>query len=176
MSRQWRIVISIVGVVVFALMLAVKVRPALALIEIGSRAPDFPATNLATNQPLMFEQYRGKVVLLNVWATWCAPCRIEMPSMQRLHEKFQGTDFVIVAVSIDREGPEVVNQFVKELGLTFDVLHDPTTDIERIYQTTGVPESFIIDRNGVIIKKVIGAAEWDGPVTEALVRRLLDAR
>jgi thiol-disulfide isomerase/thioredoxin len=116
------------------------------------------------------------VVLLNVWATWCQPCRVEMPSMERLHRAFAGTDFRIVAVSIDKEGPEVVEQFVKELGLTFDVLHDQTADIQRIYQTTGVPESFVIDRNGVIIKKVIGAAEWDGPVTETLLRRLLDAR
>jgi peroxiredoxin len=96
--------------------------------------------------------------------------------MERLHRAFAGTDFRIVAVSIDKEGPEVVEQFVKELGLTFDVLHDQTADIQRIYQTTGVPESFVIDRDGVIIKKVIGAAEWDGPVTETLLRRLLDAR
>jgi thiol-disulfide isomerase/thioredoxin len=132
--------------------------------------------DLATGQPATFERYRGQVVLLNVWATWCQPCRVEMPSMERLHRAFAETDFRIVAVSIDKEGPEVVEQFVKELGLTFDVLHDQTADIQRIYQTTGVPESFVIDRNGVIIKKVIGAAEWDGPVTETLLRRLLDAR
>lgn len=176
MNRQWKIVIGILGAVVFILALAVKVRPALALIEIGSRAPGFPAVDLATDSAVTFERYRGKVVLLNVWATWCQPCRVEMPSLQRLHEKFEGTDFHVVAVSIDREGPEVVRSFAAELGLTFDMLHDPTTDIERVYQTTGVPESFVIDREGVIVKKVIGAAEWDGPVTEALVRRLLDAR
>ena len=176
-SRQWATVAAVLATLAFGVALTIKLRPQIDLIEVGSRAPDFPAVALPARTPLTLgEAYRGKVILLNVWATWCAPCRIEMPSMQRLHEKFQGTDFVIVAVSIDREGPEVVKQFVNELGLTFDVLHDPTTDIERIYQTTGVPESFIIDRNGVIIKKVIGAAEWDGPVTEALVRRLLDAR
>lgn len=96
--------------------------------------------------------------------------------MERLHRQFAGTDFRIVAVSVDREGPEVVRRFVDELGLTFDVLHDQTMDIQRVYQTTGVPESFVIDRDGVIIKKNIGAAEWDGPVTATLIRRLLDAR
>lgn len=96
--------------------------------------------------------------------------------MERLHHRFADTDFRVVAVSVDREGPEVVRKFVNELGLSFDVLHDQTTDVQRVYQTTGVPESFVIDRNGVIIKKVIGAAEWDGPVTETLIRRLLDAR
>ena len=74
------------------------------------------------------------------------------------------------------DGPEVVETFVKELGLTFDILHDQTADVQRLYQTTGVPESFLIDRDGVIIKKVIGAIEWDNPVNTVLVRRLLDAR
>lgn len=174
--RQWTAIVAIVTTVVFGLALALKLRPQFDLVEVGSRARDFPAVMLATGQPTTFARYRGQVVLLNVWATWCQPCRVEMPSMERLHRAFAGTDFRIVAVSIDKEGPEVVRQFVQELGLTFDVLHDQTSDIQRIYQTTGVPESFVIDRNGVIIKKVIGAAEWDGPVTETLLRRLLDAR
>jgi peroxiredoxin len=175
-SRQWTAVVAIVTTVVFGLALAVKLRPQFDLVEVGSRAPVFPAMDLATGQPATFDRYRGQVVLLNVWATWCQPCRVEMPSMERLHRAFAGTDFRIVAVSIDKEGPDVVQRFVEELGLTFDILHDQTADIQRIYQTTGVPESFVIDRNGVIIKKVIGAAEWDGPVTETLLRRLLDAR
>lgn len=175
-SRQWTLVIAILSTVIFGLVLAVKLRPQIALVEVGSRAPNFPAVDLATGEPLTFERYKGQVVLLNVWATWCLPCRVEMPSMERLHERFAGTDFRVVAVSVDREGPEVVRRFVQELGLTFDVLHDQTTDIQRIYQTTGVPESFMIDRHGIIIKKVIGAAEWDGPVTETLIERLLDAQ
>lgn len=175
-SRQWTLVIAILSTVVFGLVLAVKLRPQIALVEVGSSAPDFPAVDLASGEPMTFARYRGQVVLLNVWATWCLPCRVEMPSMQRLHEQFANTDFRVVAVSVDREGPEVVRRFVDELGLTFDVLHDQTTDIQRVFQTTGVPESFMIDRHGVIIKKVIGAAEWDGPVTETLIRRLLDAQ
>lgn len=175
-SRQWTLVIAILSTVVFGLVLAVKLRPQIALVEVGSSAPDFPAVDLASGEPMTFARYRGQVVLLNVWATWCLPCRVEMPSMQRLHEQFANTDFRVVAVSVDREGPEVVQRFVDELGLTFDVLHDQTTDIQRVFQTTGVPESFVIDRDGVIIKKVIGAAEWDGPVTETLIRRLLDAQ
>lgn len=175
-SRQWTAVIAFVTTALFALVLFAKLRPQLALIEVGSHAPDFPAIDLATGEPATFARYRGQVVLLNVWATWCQPCRVEMPSMERLHHRFADTDFRVVAVSVDREGPEVVRKFVNELGLSFDVLHDQTTDVQRVYQTTGVPESFVIDRNGVIIKKVIGAAEWDGPVTETLIRRLLDAR
>jgi peroxiredoxin len=85
-----------------------------------------------------------------------------------------GTDFQVLAVSVDVVDSTVVNAFVKQLGLTFDVLHDRQGEISQQYQTTGVPESFVIDRHGVIVKKVIGAAEWDGPVNDVLIRRLLD--
>lgn len=176
MNRQWTLVLGLVGAAAVGLAIAAKVRPALDLVEVGSRAPDFAAVRVPARDSMRFTAYRGKVVLLNVWATWCQPCRVEMPAIERLSRKFAGTDFVVVAVSVDKEGPEVVEQFVSELGLTFDILHDRSADVQRLYQTTGVPESFVIDRDGTIIKKVIGAAEWDGPVNETLVRRLLDAR
>jgi len=99
-----------------------------------------------------------------------------MPSMERLWRKFQGTDFRVVAVSIDQDDSTMVNAFVKELGLTFDILHDHPGTIQRIYQTTGVPESFVIDRDGIIVKKVIGASEWDAEVNQILIRRLLEQR
>ncbi|MGH9261925.1 MAG: TlpA disulfide reductase family protein, partial [Acidimicrobiales bacterium] len=130
----------------------------------------------ATGRPVSFDDYRGRVLLVNIWATWCLPCRVEMPSLERLHRRFAGTDFRIVAVSVDKDDAAVVNDFVRELGLTFEVLHDREGTIERLYRTTGVPESFVIDRHGVIVKKMIGAAEWDGPVNEALIMRLLDGR
>src|SRR5439155_1399872 len=84
------------------------------------RAPDFDAVQLPTGRPASIEDYRGKVVLLNVWATWCAPCKVEMPSMEHLHRKLAGTDFRLVAVSADEEDSTVVNKFVKDLGLTFE--------------------------------------------------------
>ena len=123
-----------------------------------------------------FADYGGKVVLLNVWATWCEPCRVEMPSLERLYRRLGGSDFRVVAVSIDEDGDSVVRSFARNLGLTFDILHDPTAAIRRDYQATGVPESWVINRDGVIVKKVIGAAEWDGPVNEILIRRLIDER
>ncbi len=135
-----------------------------------------PDVRLPSGQPAKIEDYRGKVVLLNIWATWCAPCKVEMPSMEHLHRKLAGIDFRLVAVSVDEEDSTVVDKFVKDLGLTFEILHDRDGSIRRIYQTTGVPESFVIDRDGVIVKKVIGAADWDAPVNENLIRRLLDAR
>jgi len=182
--QQWTLVTGIAMTVVFGVALAVKLRPQLDLLEVGDSAPSFAAKDLRTGQPATLASYRGKVVLLNVWATWCPPCRVEMPSMQRLYTKLAGTDFRIAAVSVDgdlfhpedSQQPSGILSFASGMGLTFDILHDPSGAIRSHYQTTGVPESFLIDRSGMIVKKVIGAAEWDGPVNEALIRRLLDAR
>jgi thiol-disulfide isomerase/thioredoxin len=182
--QQWTLVAGILMTVIFGTALAVKLRPQLDLLEVGDAAPSFHGTDLRTGQPATLSDYRGKVVLLNVWATWCPPCRVEMPSMQRLHQKLAGTDFRIVAVSVDGDAfhpedsqdPAGILAFAKGMGLTFDILHDPSGAIRKSYQTTGVPESFVIDRDGFIVKKVIGAAEWDGPVNETILRRLLDAR
>jgi peroxiredoxin len=152
----------------------------------GSVAPQFSATTM-DGRPVTLADYAGKVVLLNIWATWCEPCRTEMPSMQRMYESLRnvpgGEDFEILAVSIDapigeqdvggRPGGDLA-AFAHRFGLKFSILHDPSGSIQRIYQTTGVPESFVIGRDGVIIKKVAGETEWDLPVNQELVRRLLE--
>jgi len=175
-GRQWSVALGVVMAVVFGVALAIKIRPQVDLVAVGSRAPHFTATDLASGRVTTLADYRGTVVLLNVWATWCQPCRVEMPSLERLYRRLGGADFRVVAVSVDEQGPDVVAKFARDLGLSFEILHDRSGAIQRLYQTTGVPESFVIDRDGVIIKKVIGAAEWDGPVNETLIRRLIDAR
>ena len=175
-GRQWSLAAGAVMTVVFGVALAIKLRPQLDLIGPGSPTPDFHVMNARTGRPASLADYRGRVLLLNIWATWCDPCRIEMPAMEKLNEHLAGTDLRIVAVSVDKDGPDVVMKFVNNLGLHFDVLQDQSGDIQRTLQTTGVPESFVIDRNGVIIKKVIGAEQWDAPVNEALIRTLLDGR
>ncbi|HWC75356.1 MAG TPA: TlpA disulfide reductase family protein [Gemmatimonadales bacterium] len=173
--QQWTLVAGVVMTAVFGIALAIKLRPQLELIEVGSTAPNFHAVELPSGRPATIANYRGKVVLLNIWATWCPPCKVEMPSMERLSHKLAGTDFQLVAVSVDEQDSTVVDKFVKDMGLTFQILHNQDGTIRQIYQTTGVPESFVIDRDGVIVKKVIGAADWDAPVNENLIRRLLDA-
>jgi cytochrome c biogenesis protein CcmG, thiol:disulfide interchange protein DsbE len=173
--RQWTIAIGVVMALGFSAALAIKIRPQLDRVGAGSRAPAFQAINLRTGRPASLADYRGMVILLNVWATWCEPCRLEMPSMQRLHARFGGGAFRVVAVSIDEEDSSRVSRFAEELGITFDILHDRPGAIQRIYRTTGVPETFLIDREGTIVKKVIGAAAWDGPEAETLVRKLIDA-
>jgi peroxiredoxin len=174
--RRWSVGIGVVMALVFGTALIVKIRPQIDLVRVGSSAPTFRAKDLATGRAVTLADYRGKVVLLNVWATWCAPCRVEMPSMECLYRRLGGDDFRVVAVSIDEEGDSVVTAFARDLGLSFDILHDQTAAIKHDYQATGVPESWVINRDGVIIKKVIGASEWDGPVNETLIRRLIDDR
>ena len=175
-GRQWSVPLGVVMAVVFGVALAIKIRPQVNLVAVGSRAPQFTATDLASGRVTTLADFRGTVVLLNVWATWCQPCRVEMPSLERLHRRLGGADFRVVAVSVDEQGPDVVAKFAQDLGLSFEILHDRSGAIQAAYQTTGVPESFVIDRDGVIIKKVIGPAEWDGPVNETVIRRLIDAR
>jgi peroxiredoxin len=174
--QQWTLVAGLVMTAVFGVTLAIKLRPEMRLVDAGSEAPEFQAVHVATGAPAKIDDYRGKVVLLNIWATWCPPCVEEMPSMERLHRKLAGTDFQIVAVSVDEQDSTVVDKFVKDHGLSFEILHNRDGSIQRIYQTTGVPESFIIDRNGMIVKRTIGASAWDSPVQEALIRSLLNAR
>lgn len=174
-TKRWSLVAGTLMTLIFVVALGMKVRPEMDLIGAGSKAPDFQAVNLRTNRPASLADYAGKVVLLNIWATWCDPCRLEMPSMERLSERLKGVDFRVVAVSVDKDGPDVVMKFADDLGLHFDILHDRSGAIQKTLQATGVPESWVIDRTGVIIKKVIGAEQWDSPVNETLIRHLLDA-
>jgi cytochrome c biogenesis protein CcmG/thiol:disulfide interchange protein DsbE len=174
--RQLTLLAGLAMAAMFVAALVIRILPQIRLIGVGSQAPDFHAIDLRTGRPVTLSDYRGKVLLLNVWATYCQPCRVEMPAIERLSRRLASTDFHVLAISVDVVDSTEVDAFVKQLGLTFDVLHDRPGDIQQDYQTTGVPESFVIDRHGVIVKKVIGAAEWDGPVNDVLIRRLLDER
>jgi cytochrome c biogenesis protein CcmG, thiol:disulfide interchange protein DsbE len=148
----------------------------------GSRAPDFTYPGLDGN-PVSLSDYRGQVVLVNLWATWCPPCREEMPSMERLYQAMEGKPFEILAVSVDapeggvdsvgREGGNL-RSFADELGLTFPILHDPSMRIQGLYQATGFPESFVVGKDGVIYRKVFGSREWDTPDMIEFIERLVD--
>lgn len=153
-----------------------------AAILAGSRAPDFAYPSLDDGE-MRLSDYEDHVVLVNIWATWCEPCRQEMPSMERLYQALRGEDFEIFAVSVDAPIGQTdasgyaggdLAAFAKEYGLSFPILHDPSGGIRQTYQATGVPESFLIAKGGLIYKKVAGPTEWDLPVNQELIRRLLD--
>ncbi len=149
----------------------------------GTVAPQFEVIDLGGN-PARLSDYQGEVVMINIWATWCAPCRFEMPSMERLHQRFKDDGLRILAISVDAKLGEAdqvgrpggdLQAFADSLGLTFTILHDPSGEIQNLYQTTGVPETLLVGRDGVIYKKVAGPTEWDASEHQELIRRLLVA-
>ncbi len=145
-------------------------------VEVGSVAPDFTATDLASNEPVSFtEAYAGQVTLVNIWATWCEPCKEEIPALQELYERMGPRGLRIAAVSIDQAGPEVVREFMAGFGVTFDVLHDPVGAIQQTYRTTGVPESFLVARDGRIMRIVYGDHPWASDANQRIIEQLLDA-
>lgn len=145
-------------------------------IEVGSPAPDFSAINLSTGQSVsLHEDYRGAVTLVNVWATWCEPCKEEIPALQELFHELGPRGFRIAAVSVDKGNALEVMKFMQGFGVTFDVLHDPELTIQQIYQSAMVPESFLVDRNGRIVRIVYGAHPWASPGNKRIIEELLAA-
>ena len=138
--------------------------------------PGLPVPNFAfpglDGKIISLNDYKGKVVFLNIWATWCGPCREEMPSMEKLYNELRAQDFEILAVSIDATGARDVAPFVKEYNLSFPTLLDPKGTIQTLYGTTGVPESFIIDKDGALVQKIIGPRDWANPEVIRFFRNL----
>ena len=147
-----------------------------APVAAGEMAADFKLQSLS-GKPVSLSSLRGKVVFLNVWATWCGPCRDEMPSMETLYEAFKDRqDFVILAVSQDRRGRIAVEPFVERNHLHFDVLLDPDNVVGDAYNVSGVPETFIIDRKGRIVAHHMGAFDWSQTDVRQALNELLDSK
>ena len=138
----------------------------------GAEAPGFRLPSLAGGDRDL-ASWRGKVVVLNFWATWCPPCVAEMPSLERLHRALGPEGLAVVTVSTD-EDEEVLREFVTGFGLTLPVLLDPGGRVAAgAYRTTGYPETFVLDRRGVLLRHHVGPAEWDTPESLAHFRGLL---
>jgi thiol-disulfide isomerase/thioredoxin len=122
-------------------------------------------------EAMSLADFRGKVVLLNIWATWCAPCRREMPTLERLQAELGGPDFEVVALSIDREGLSVVKEFYDGLGLReLGMYVDASAKASRELSALGVPTTLLIDRDGKEVGRLLGPAEWDSPEMVAFIR------
>lgn len=170
------LVVGIVGAVAFSA--THYLRHELFPVELGSKAPGFTASTLdSVPRQKTLADYRGQVLMLNVWATWCLPCRVEMPSIEALHKEYGPKGLKIVAVSIDDPGTEpAIRAFAQQYGLTFEILHDAQGKITEAYDITGYPETFIVGKDGVIRKKLMSATDWNSPDARALVDRLLTER
>jgi len=130
--------------------------------HVGNLAPDW---SLRQRDGTVFtlSDHRGKVIFLNFWATWCVPCRVEMPAMEKLYQAFKDKPFVMVAVSEDEEGWPVVDKFVEEVDLNFTIVLDQDGKVSKKYRSFRFPETFIINKKGVIVDKRVGVADWDDP-------------
>ncbi len=142
----------------------------------GKMAAPFALEDL-TGRLVTLGDLRGKIVFLNVWATWCGPCRQEMPSIETLYDEFKDSkDFVILAVSQDTRGRAAVEPYVERNGYHFEVLLDPENKVGESYDVGGVPETFIIDRDGRIVAHHMGAFDWSSADFRAALRELLNQK
>ncbi|MGH9634994.1 MAG: TlpA family protein disulfide reductase [Candidatus Angelobacter sp.] len=155
--KSLRIVIPVFLAAVLAGCVGCNDQPKLHLI--GSQAPDFTLQD--SERTVSLHDYRGKIVILNLWATWCPPCIGEIPDLELL-QKRMGDKVTIVAVSYD-DTDNAYTQFVREHKLGFLTVHDRERKLKDLYQPTGPPETYVIDRSGKVLRKFIGAQQWAGP-------------
>jgi peroxiredoxin len=140
--------------------------------SVGKPTPNIDTVDMQGDIWSLSKQ-RGQVVFVNFWATWCAPCREEMPSMQRLYTKLPKDKFKMVAL-YNRDKPELVKKFVAQLGITIPILNDEQNIIGEKYGLTGLPETFIVDKKGIIREKYIGPREWDSPEIVDLLTKYIN--
>jgi cytochrome c biogenesis protein CcmG, thiol:disulfide interchange protein DsbE len=137
--------------------------------HVGSPAKEFTVTD--SDRTVNLNQYRGQVVLVNFWATWCPPCVEELPSLMTLQERMKGRGLVVVGVSIDVDG-DAYHRFLKLHGINFVTVRDPEQKVAGMYGTSGWPETYIIDRQGVLRRKFVGPVDWNAPDVIAFLSRM----
>jgi peroxiredoxin len=142
------------------------------IVKPGEPAPNFQLRDM-NGRIVSLSELRGKVVLLNFWATWCGPCRVEMPAMERLYRTYDRKDFEILAVSTDAQGVAVTRPFQEENKLTFPILHDADFRVGLSYGARTLPMTFMVDRQGVVRQHIFGARDWEAPEAHQLIEMLM---
>jgi peroxiredoxin len=173
-AKQWRyVLLVVVGLAIGAWALTRFAAPVDGA-QIGDRAPEFRVQRVVEQDSIgMHSHYAGKVVLINLWATWCGPCRKEMPSMEAAYQALKDRGFRIAAISLDEGDSEPVRAFAAELGLTFDMLQDRSNNSQQVYQALGVPHSVLVDRDGRVRHVSLGAEDWNSPALRERIEALL---
>ncbi len=177
LKQQWLAVAGIVAILGLGLFLGSRLLgEEFYDVRVGAEAPGFNAVDMSKTDGSLktLSDYRGKVIVLNIWATWCEQCRREMPSMEAVHRDFKDRGLAVVAVSVD--GPDMdaaIREFVTSYELTFDVLYDRTELFRALYRYTGVPETYVIDRGGTVRRKWIGPDDWNSEENRRFLSQLL---
>jgi peroxiredoxin len=173
------LVVLVVLIALFIAGLFVMERPTATTgtkaIASGDRAPEFRLKTL-NGGSVSLADLRGKVVMVHFWATWCPPCVEEIPTLDRLYHQLMGKDFMLLAVSEDEGGAGTVASFLQQSKLNLPVLLDTGSDVARLYGTYKLPETYIVDRQGVVRYKAIGPRDWTDPSSIQILQSFIEAR
>ena len=142
------------------------------IVREGDRAPEFSLTSL-DGKTVSLSSFRGRVVMVHFWATWCPPCVEEIPTLERLYRASFGKDLEILAVSVDEGGAGAVGEFMQKNRFTLPVLLNPDQSVARNYGTFKFPETYLVDREGIVRRKIIGAADWSNPAAQDLIQTMV---
>lgn len=133
--------------------------PPAPTVRVGSVAPDFTLKTFS-GEEITLTDLRGKVVVINFWATWCPPCREEMPSMERLYQRMQGKPFEMLAINVEEDARQVLGTFLQKTPHSFPIPLDTNRQAQELYRVYRFPETFIADPNGIVVNHIIGARDW----------------
>lgn len=136
------------------------------------KAPNFTLEDL-DGKKVELQSFKGKVILLSFWATWCGPCKKEMPSMEALYKQLKPQGFVLLGVSVDYEKKEKVREFIEKNGCSFPILLDPKLHVYHLYEIKGIPTAILIDKQGGIVGKAVGSKDWNTPEVISLINLLM---
>jgi peroxiredoxin len=139
----------------------------------NKKSPDFSLTDL-NGKGVEIKQFKGKVIFLNFWATWCGPCKEEMPGLEVLHQQFREKNFVLLTISVDYEGIKPVQEFINKHRYTFPVLLDPKGETLDLFEVKGIPTTFLIDKKGKMVGKAIGPRDWKSAEIVSLISLLIE--
>jgi peroxiredoxin len=169
------VIIAVLAVIGFLFFFGQNSGQRVKIVREGDRAPEFSLPAL-DGKAISLSSYRGKVVMVHFWATWCPPCVEELPALERLHRAYFGKDLEILAVSVDEGGAVDVEQFMRKNRFALPVLLNPDQSVSRQYGTFKFPETYLVDREGIVRLKIIGAADWTSPEAQKFVQALVDRK
>lgn len=169
------LVIIVSFIVLFAVFMVGKKKASVKIVAEGDVAPDFSLYTL-DNRVVRLSDFNGRVVMLHFWATWCPPCVEEMPGIERLYKALKDSGLEILAVSVDEDGASAVSPFMKKNNLTFPALLDPGRSVASGYGTFKFPETYVIDRLGIVRLKVVGSLDWTHPANMERIKEIVKGR